>query len=222
MRYMLFRIYFIPSQMQFALQQASNGVVHHVFRNSFSILFHFIRLSAPFFFLLFFFKNSALCFFLLSRWIAEWQFIQRAFLLLLSNFAGFFRSLSLYAFLPSSSSQCASPIFAHTHFLFTSQIFASLSCSFFSEPLSQCSRAHTQSRQCRLLLLLLLPLSSIFFTRFFFSLANVVFLLLPFVVVSFPSFLFFSLPTPHPLWICIWWISMQMQSESKSKNKREK
>lgn len=191
MRYMLFRIYFIPSQMQFALQQASNGVVHHVFRNSFSILFHFIRLSAPFFF---FSSFSKILLYVSFCSLAESQsdsLFRGLFCCCSPTLLAFFaHSLSLYAFLPSSSSQCASPIFAHTHFLFTSQIFASLSCSFFSEPLSQCSRAHTQSRQCRLLLLLLLPLSSIFFTRFFFSLANVVFLLLPFVVVSFPSFLF--------------------------------
>lgn len=32
--------------MQFALQRATNGVVHRVFRNSFSMLFRFIRLNA--------------------------------------------------------------------------------------------------------------------------------------------------------------------------------
>lgn len=199
MRYMLFRIYFIPSQMQFALQQASNGVVHHVFRNSFSILFHFIRLSAPFFF---FSSFSKILLYVSFCSLAESQsdsLFRGLFCCCSSALLAFFaHSLSMHFYHHHHPSVLLP--YLHTHIFYSHLKYLHLCHVHFSLNRSLNARVHTLNRGNAVCCSCCCCRSRVFFSRaFFFSLANVVFLLLPFVVVSFPSFLFFSLPTPHPL-----------------------
>lgn len=158
--------------------------------------FSLYSLKRTVFFLLLFFKNSALCFFLLSQGDSLFRGL---FCCCTSTLLAFFaHSLSMHFYHHHHPSVLLP--YLHTHIFYSHLKYLHLCHVHFSLNRSLNARVHTLNRGNAVCCSCCCCRSRVFFSRaFFFSLANVVFLLLPFVVVSFPSFLFFSLPTPHPL-----------------------
>lgn len=130
-------------------------------------------------------------------------------------------SLSLCIFTIIIIPVCFSHICTHTFFIHISNICISVMFIFLWTALSMLACTHSIAAMPFAALVVVAALEY-FFHALFFLFSKCCFFTAAFRCCFISQLPFFSLPTPHPLWICIWWISMQMQSESKSKNKREK